>query len=390
IQVAEQIEVLTGNAAAAYAVKLAKAQVIATYPITPQTTLVERIADFITKGELKAEYIKVESEHSALAACIGASLGGARAFTATSAQGLLLMQEMLFWAAYGRTPMVMAVVTRAIAPPWNMWSEHTDALSQRDSGWIQIFCHNNQEVLDTVIQAYKISEDKRVMLPVMVCFDGFEISHTSENVKVPEQRDVDDFLPSYDNDLIDPEKPKLLWNGVYPDDAFKFKMLFSEAAQKSKDVIDEVHKEFDLRFGRRYSAIEVYGNPDSEIILIAMGSVASSAKAAVDVLNKEGLPIGLIRIRLFRPFPTNELQKAVERAEAIVVLDRSLSFTRGILSTEVAAALYNAKRRPTLFEYITGLGGAVVSHRSIVEAVKHLLPKIREQPKGVLWMKAGG
>ncbi|MEM3891658.1 MAG: transketolase C-terminal domain-containing protein [Nitrososphaerales archaeon] len=387
---AEQIEVLTGNAAAAYAVKLAKAQVIAAYPITPQTTLVERIADFITKGELKAEYIKVESEHSALAACIGASLGGARAFTATSAQGLLLMQEMLFWAAYGRTPMVMAVVTRAIAPPWNMWSEHTDALSQRDSGWIQIFCHNNQEVLDTIIQAYKISEDKRVMLPVMVCFDGFEISHTSENVKVPEQRDVDDFLPSYDNDLIDPEKPKLLWNGVYPDDAFKFKMLFSEAAQKSKDVIDEVHKEFDLRFGRRYSAIEVYGNPDSEIILIAMGSVASSAKAAVDVLNKEGLPIGLIRIRLFRPFPTNELQKAVERAEAIVVLDRSLSFTRGILSTEVAAALYNAKRRPTLFEYITGLGGAVVSHRSIVEAVKHLLPKIREQPKGVLWMKAGG
>ncbi|MEM1994590.1 MAG: transketolase C-terminal domain-containing protein [Nitrososphaerales archaeon] len=387
---AEQIEVLTGNAAAAYAVKLAKAQVIAAYPITPQTTLVERIADFITKGELKAEYIKVESEHSALAACIGASLGGARAFTATSAQGLLLMQEMLFWAAYGRTPMVMAVVTRAIAPPWNMWSEHTDALSQRDSGWIQIFCHNNQEVLDTVIQAYKISEDKRVMLPVMVCFDGFEISHTSENVKVPEQRDVDDFLPSYDNDLIDPEKPKLLWNGVYPDDAFKFKMLFSEAAQKSKDVIDEVHKEFDLRFGRRYSAIEVYGNPDSKIILIAMGSVASSAKAAVDVLNKEGLPIGLIRIRLFRPFPTNELQKAVERAEAIVVLDRSLSFTRGILSTEVAAALYNAKRRPTLFEYITGLGGAVVSHRSIVEAVKHLLPKIREQPKGVLWMKAGG
>jgi pyruvate ferredoxin oxidoreductase alpha subunit len=176
----EQVEVLTGNAAAAYGVKLSRAQVIAAYPITPQTTLVERIAEFIAKGELKAEYIKVESEHSALAACIGASLGGARAFTATSAQGLLLMQEMLFWAGYGRTPVVMAVVTRAIAPPWNMWSEHTDALAQRDTGWIQIFCHNNQEVLDTIIQAYKISEDKRVMLPVMVCFDGFEISHTAE------------------------------------------------------------------------------------------------------------------------------------------------------------------------------------------------------------------
>jgi pyruvate/2-oxoacid:ferredoxin oxidoreductase alpha subunit len=387
---AEQIEVLTGNAAAAYGVKLSRAQVIAAYPITPQTTLVERIAEFIAKGELKAEYIRVESEHSALAACIGASLGGARAFTATSSQGLLLMQEMLFWAGYGRTPLVMAVVTRAIAPPWNMWSEHTDALAQRDTGWIQIFCHNNQEVLDSIIQAYKISEDKRVMLPVMVCFDGFEISHTSENVTVPKQSDVDSFLPPYDNDLLDVEEPKLLWNGVYPEDAFKFKTIFSEAAGRSLSVIEEVHRDFDSRFGRRYEAVEIYGRYEPKVFLVAMGSVASSAKAAVDVLNREGLPVGLIRIRLFRPFPASELQKAVEGSEALIILDRSLSFTRGILSTEVAAALYNAKSRPKIFEYIVGLGGAVVTHTSIVETVKHLLPRIAEEPKGIVWLKSGG
>ena len=386
---AEQIEVLTGNEAAAYGVKLARAQVIAAYPITPQTTLVERIAEFISKGELRAEYIKVESEHSALAACIGASLGGARAFTATSSQGLLLMHEMLFWAGYGRTPLVMAVVTRAIAPPWNMWSEHTDALAQRDTGWIQIFCHNNQEILDTIIQAYKISEDKRVMLPVMVCFDGFEISHTSENVLLPEQSDVASFLPPYDNDLINPDMPKLLWNGMYPEDAFKFKAIFSEAAQKSLTVVNEVQREFESRFGRRYEAIEVYGRPESKVLLLAMGSVAASAKAAVDVLNREGVSVGLLRLRLFRPFPTLELQKTVEGAEAVIILDRSLSFTRGILSTEVAAALYNAKWRPKIFEYIVGLGGAVVTHRSIVEAVKDLLPRISQEPKEAVWLKAG-
>jgi len=387
---AEHIEVLTGNAAAAYGVKLSRAQVIAAYPITPQTTLVERIAEFIAKGELKAEYIKVESEHSALAACIGASLGGARAFTATSSQGLLLMHEMLFWAGYGRTPLVMAVVTRAIAPPWNMWSEHTDALAQRDTGWIQFFCHNSQEVLDTIIQAYRIAEDKRVRLPVMVCFDGFEISHTAENVLVPEQSDVDSFLPPYDNELLDIEKPKLLWNGVYPEDAYKFKAIFSEAAQSSPSVIDEVQREFDSRFGRRYGAIEVYGSSEARVFLIAMGSVASTAKAAVEKLNEEGFRIGLIRIRLFRPFPTAELQKAVEGSEALVILDRSLSFTRGILSTEVASALYNARWRPKIFEYIVGLGGAVVSHRAVVETVKHLLPRVAEEPQGVIWLKSGG
>jgi len=388
--VAEQIEVLTGNAAAAYGVKLSRAQVIAAYPITPQTTLVERIAEFIMKGELKAEYIKVESEHSALAACIGASLGGARAFTATSSQGLLLMQEMLFWAGYGRTPMVMAVVTRAIAPAWNMWSEHTDALAQRDTGWIQIFCHNNQEVLDTIIQAYKISEDKKVMIPVMVCYDGFEISHTSENVVVPEQSDVDSFLPSYENDLIDPDKPKLLWNGVYPEDAFRFKAMLSEAAHRSGNVVNEVQREFESKFGRRYEAIEVYGKPESKIILMAMGSVASTAKATVDTLNREGYSVGLIRVRLFRPFPVSELQKAIEGAEALVILDRSLSFTKGILCTEVTSALYSAKWRPKILEYIVGLGGAVVEHRSIVDTVKHLLPKVPEEPREAVWLKPGG
>jgi pyruvate/2-oxoacid:ferredoxin oxidoreductase alpha subunit len=211
-----------------------------------------------------------------------------------------------------------------------------------------------------------------------------------KNVLVPAQSDVDSFLPPYNNDLIDVEKPKLLWNGVYPEDAFKFRFIFYEAAQRSLSVVEEVHYDFYSRFGRRYGAIEIYGECEPKVFLVAMGSVASSAKAAVDVLNREGYPVGLIRIRLFRPFPTFELQRAVEGAEALVILDRSLSFTRGILSTEVAGALYNAKWRPKIFEYIVGLGGAVVSHKSLVEAVKHLLARVDEKPKGVVWLKSEG
>jgi len=224
----------------------------------------------------------------------------------------------------------------------------------------------------------------------MVCYDGFEISHTSENVMLPEQTDVDSFLPSYENDLIDPEKPKLLWNGVYPEDALRFKATLFEAAHKSGEVVNEVQREFESKFGRRYEAIEVYGEPESKIFLVAMGSVASTAKAAVDALNREGYPVGLIRVRLFRPFPVTDLQKAVEGAEALVILDRSLSFTKGILSIEVTSALYNAKWRPKIFEYIVGLGGAVVEHRSVMDIVKHLLPKVPEEPREALWLKPRG
>jgi pyruvate/2-oxoacid:ferredoxin oxidoreductase alpha subunit len=382
------VEVLTGNAAAAYGAKLSKAEVVAAYPITPQTALVEKIQELINIGQMKAEYINVESEHSAMAACVGASLGGARTFTATSSQGLLLMQEMLFWAGYGRLPIVMAVVTRAIAPPWSMWSEHTDALAQRDAGWIQIFCHNSQEILDSVIQAYRIGEDKRVMLPIMVCYDGFEISHTSENLSIPEQTDVDSFLPPYNNDLVDPSRPKLLWNGAAPEDAVIFRRLFADATRNTLPIIEEVSMKFEQKFGRQYNSVELYGPSEPDVMILAMGSVASTAKAAIDILEKEGLSVGLARIRTFRPFPVETLRKESENVKAIIVLDRDISFNTGILSTEAKAALYGARNQPKFFEFFTGLGGVTIRHIDIVNAVKKLIPIIgSSEQREVEWLK---
>ncbi len=361
---------------------------MAAYPITPQTSLVEKIAEFIHKGEMKAEYLKVESEHSVMSACIGASIGGARTFSATSSQGLLLMQEMLFWAGYGKLPIVMAVVTRSIAPPWSMWSEHTDALAQRDAGWIQIFCHTNQEVLDTVIQAYKIGEDKDVMLPVMVCFDGFEISHTSENVIIPDQETVDGFLPRYENDIIDTSNPKLIWNGVYPEDAFIFRENYAKSMENTQLAMEKVNIDFEKTFGRRYDQLEFYGPLNPDIIILAMGAVASSAKAAIDILNREGHSVGLLRVRSFRPFPSDNLIKAIFGAQAIVILDRSMTFGKGILATEVKAALYHSSSRPSIHEFIIGMGGNFVKHKVIVKLVKDLIFKIEAKtPSKTVWLK---
>jgi pyruvate/2-oxoacid:ferredoxin oxidoreductase alpha subunit len=382
------LEVLTGNGAAAYGAKLSRAEVVAAYPITPQTALVEKIQELINLGQMDAEYINVESEHSAMAACVGASIGGARAFTATSAQGLLLMHEMLFWAGYGRLPIVMAVVTRGIAPPWNMWSDHTDALAQRDTGWVQIFCHDNQEILDTIIQAYRIGEDKRVMLPVMVCYDGFEISHTSENLLIPSQVDVDNFLPRYENDLVNPASPKLLGNGALPDDAAVFRRILKDVTGKIPSIMEEINANFDTDFGRGYEPVETYGSPDSEIVIIAMGSVASTAKAAIDILNKEGVSVGLARIRVFRPFPAEILRRRCVGSRAIIVLDRDMSFGRGILSTEAKSAFQGAKEQPKFFEFLAGLGGETVRCNDIVNMVKKLAPKIATtEQREVEWLR---
>ncbi len=383
------LEVLTGNGAAAYGAKLSRAEVIAAYPITPQTALVEKIQELINLGQMNAEYINVESEHSAMAACVGASIGGARAFTATSAQGLLLMHEMLFWAGYGRLPIVMAVVTRGIAPPWNMWSDHTDALAQRDTGWIQIFCHNNQEILDSIIQAYRVGEDKRVMLPVMICYDGFEISHTSENLLIPDQALVDSFLPTYENDLVNPSSPKLLGNGALPDDAAVFRRILKDVTGTIPSIMEEVNAKFERDFGRGYEPVETYGMLNPEIVIVAMGSVASTTKAATDLLNKEGFSMGLARIRVFRPFPAEILRNCCESARAIIVLDRDMSFGKGILSTEARSAFQGAKNQPKFFEFLAGLGGETVRCSDIVNMVKRLAPTIQStEQKEVEWLRA--
>jgi pyruvate/2-oxoacid:ferredoxin oxidoreductase alpha subunit len=260
-------KLIMGNHAVAYGVKLARAEVVAAYPITPQTQTVEKIAEMVASGEMKAEYIKVESEHSAMAACIGASATGARAFTATSSQGLALMHEMLHWAAGARLPVVMTNVNRAMAPGWNIWSEQNDSLSQRDTGWMQFYCESNQEVLDTVIQAFKIAE--KVLMPAMICLDGFSLSHTYEGVEIPDQEDIDDFLPSYDPEFkLDVDDPKTFGAMMFPEWYYEMRYKMHEAMVEAKSVIAEVDEEFYEKFGRKYGLIERYKCDGAKTVII--------------------------------------------------------------------------------------------------------------------------
>ena len=377
--------VVNGNYAAAYAVKLAKVKVVAAYPITPQTSVVEKIADFIANGEMNAEYIKVESEHSAMSACIGASAAGVRTFTATSSQGLLYMHEMLHWASGSRLPIVMAQVNRAIAPPWSIWTDHNDSISQRDTGWIQFYCENNQDILDTLIQAYKIAEDTRVMLPAMVCYDGFELSHTSMPIELPDQRDVDDFLGLYNEEhaLLDLEKPSTHGNLVNPELYMEFRLLIQKAMEKAKLVIDETALGFSRRFGRNCeSQVQCYKCRDIDVAIVSMGAISSEAKEAVDTLRKEKLPVGAIKLRVFRPFPVEAFQELGKRVKAFVVIDRDISFgMEGALFTEVKSALYHLEEKPLVLGFIAGLGGRDIRIRDLTRAARKGLDALKRGVK---------
>ena len=377
--------VVNGNYAAAYAVKLAKVKVVAAYPITPQTSVVEKIADFIANGEMNAEYIKVESEHSAMSACIGASAAGVRTFTATSSQGLLYMHEMLHWASGSRLPIVMAQVNRAIAPPWSIWTDHNDSISQRDTGWIQFYCENNQDILDTLIQAYKIAEDTRVMLPAMVCYDGFELSHTSMPIELPDQRDVDDFLGPYNEEhaLLDLEKPSTHGNLVNPELYMEFRLLIQKAMEKAKLVIDETALDFSRRFGRNYeSQVQCYKCRDIDVAIVSMGAISSEAKEAVDTLRKEKLPVGAIKLRGFRPFPVEAFQELGKRVKAFVIIDRDISFgMEGALFTEVKSALYHLEEKPLVLGFIAGLGGRDIRIRDLTRAARKGLDALKRGVK---------
>ena len=377
--------VANGNYAAAYAVKLAKVKVVAAYPITPQTSVVEKIADFIANGEMNAEYIKVESEHSAMSACIGASAAGVRTFTATSSQGLLYMHEMLHWASGSRLPIVMAQVNRAIAPPWSIWTDHNDSISQRDTGWIQFYCENNQDILDTLIQAYKIAEDTRVMLPAMVCYDGFELSHTSMPIELPDQRDVDDFLGPYNEEhaLLDLEKPSTHGNLVNPELYMEFRLLIQKAMEKAKLVIDETALDFSRRFGRNYeSQVQCYKCRDIDVAIVSMGAISSEAKEAVDTLRKEKLLVGAIKLRVFRPFPVEAFQELGKRVKAFVIIDRDISFgMEGALFTEVKSALYHLEEKPLVLGFIAGLGGRDIRIRDLTRAARKGLDALKRGVK---------
>jgi 2-oxoisovalerate ferredoxin oxidoreductase alpha subunit len=365
---------MTGNYAAAYAAKLADVKMVAAYPITPQTSVIEKISEFVASGEMRAEYIKVESEHSAMSCCIGASTAGVRTFTATSSQGLLYMHEMLHWASGNRLPIVMVNVNRALAPPWTIWTDQNDSISQRDTGRMQFYCEDNQDILDTVLQAYKIAEDQRVLLPAMVCYDGFELSHTSMPVEVPDKRDVDSFLPPYNtaNALIDLEHPTTVGSLVNPDLYMEFRFLIQQAMENAKHVAEEVAEDYSWRFNRNYSGqVECYKCKGAEVVIVSMGALSSEVKEAVDRLRKEKLAVGAVKIKLFRPFPKEKIREFGRRLKALVIVDRNMSFgMEGALFTEIKSSLYALDEKPMVLGFVAGLGGRDVRVRDIVKMVR--------------------
>ena len=345
------------------AVKLAKADVIAAYPITPQTHIVEHLAELVAQGEMDAEYIPVESEHSAMSACLGSSAVGARTFTATASQGLELMHEVVYVASAMRLPIVMAVANRALSAPLSVWGDHSDAMSVRDSGWIQIFVENGQEAVDNTICAFRMAEDSRVLLPVMLHLDGFHLSHMVEPIFLPEQKEVDEFLPRFNYPLpLNPDKPVTMG-------AFAPPVIFTEAKwaqeinlEKSVDVVSEVWKKFGDKFGRYYNPVECYRCEDCDTLIMVMGSFSETAMMAVDRMRESGQKVGLFRIRLWRPFPYKELRKTVAKAKTIVVLDRAISLGMGgPIASELRNALYPLEKRPKVVGFVGGLGGRDVS-----------------------------
>jgi len=376
--------VIEGSHAVSYGVMLSRVQVISAYPITPQTHIVEKLSELCASGEFQAKFLKVESEHSAMASCIGASAVGARAFTATSSQGIALMHELLHWASGARLPIVMVNVNRALAPPWNIWSDQTDSLSQRDTGWLQFYCESSQEALDTVIQAFKISE--KVLLPCMVMLDAFYLSHTFEPVDIPDQERVDQFLPRYELKLkLDPKDPKCFGGLASPDVFPEMRYQMQQSMEKAKSVIPEVDGEYERIFGRGYGLIEAYRCDDAEMVLITSGTVSSTGREVVDQYRDGGKAIGLLKIRSFRPFPSEEVRRNLKGIPKVAVIDRNLSCGMGgIFAEELKSVLCNEEDRPTVFSYVVGLGGRDITQEKISDVIEYTLEQDRPR-EDILW-----
>ena len=352
-------KIATGNKAIAEAVKQALPGVVAAYPITPQTEIVETIADFVTSGQMKSRYIPVESEHSAMAACIGASITGTRTFTATSAHGLLYMHEMTNWAAGARLPIVMANVNRSLGPGWNIWAEHTDAMQERDTGWLQVYVSTVQEAYDTTLMAFRIAEHNDVLLPVMVNLDGFSLSHIMQPLDTVE---LGDFIPPlYLPHAIDTKNPAGYGGLTGPDQHFRFRWEIERSQRDSVKVIEATEMDFAARFGRRYGPVEEYRYEDADVILIALGTLGKEAEVAIDILRKEGIKAGSLRLRWFRPFPKLDLA-----GKEVVVIDRDYSFGYGgIVAHEIMA-----KNRCEVYNVIAGLGGQEVTYDDMAGFVR--------------------
>lgn len=363
---------MEGSLAVAEAAKMADVDVVAAYPITPQTHIVERLADMVATGELNANYIPVESEHSAMSACIGASAVGARTFTATAGQGLELMHEVLYVVSSLRLPVVMSVANRALSGPLSVWGDHSDVMAVRDIGWIQIFVENAQQAFDNILCAFRIGERKDVLFPVMIHLDGFHLSHVVEPLYLLEQDQVDSFLPKYEYPFaLDPEKPVSMGTFAVPAYYTETKKAQDEALKGTKEAILQTWSEFSKLSGRDYRPIETYATEDAEVILLMMGSFSETAMLAIDQLRKEGRKVGLVRFRLWRPFPLEELLQATQKAKTVIVLDRSISYGTqiGPVCSEVRAALYACENKPNIVGFVGGLGGRDMRVAQFIELV---------------------
>ena len=374
----------TGNEAMAYAMKQVNPDVVAAYPITPSTEIVQIFSSYVSDGSVDTEYVAVESEHSAMSACIGAAVSGARAMTATASQGLALMHEMLFIASGLRLPIVMCVASRSLSSPLNIHCDHSDSVASRDSGWIQIFCENSQEGYDSVIQAVKIAET--IYLPVIVAIDGFILSHCMDRIEVLEDVQVQKFVgklkPNYS--LLDVENPITVSPACLPDSYFEHKRAQAQGMNEALPVIENVVAEFGKAFGRNYPVIEGYRTEDAEVVVLVMGSTVGTARIAVDALREQGKKVGMVKLRIFRPLVHQRIKDALRKFKVIGVLDRVESVNSYVspLTTEVRAALYDLNPQPLVPSYVYGLGGREITPEDIMEVFDQLLEmKIRNKVK---------
>lgn len=364
-------QLLTGNQAVAWAARLARPKVVPVYPITPQTPVLEQLTAFQAAGEFDAEIITPESEHSVMAACIPASLAGVRVFTATASQGLLLMHELLHYAAGARAPIVMANVNRTVASPWAFWPDQTDSLSQRDTGWIQFYSESAQESLDTTIQAFKLAE--RVALPALVNHDAFYVSHALEPVAVPSQDTVDAFLPPYaPAHRLDPERPESWGNVVTQEMFYRHRQALEEAMRQVPTLADDIDREWAQLTGRAHGgALARYRCDDAHTVIVTLGSMCGTAREAVDALRAAGEAVGLLKVRLFRPLPQAALRAALSGVADVLVLDRNHSpGVGGVLHQELRAALYGLPNAPRVHGLLAGVGGVNVAPERICALVR--------------------
>lgn len=372
-------KVISADHAVAYGVRLCRAEVIPAFPITPQTLIMELLSEFINDGEFDADFIAAESEHSVMSIAVGASAGGVRTFTATSSQGLALMHEMLYAAPQIRLPIVMVNVNRSLGAASGIWLEHNDSMPERESGWLQVYVEDNQEALDLVLQGYRIAEDERVMMPIMICLDGFVLSHTVERVEIPDQLDVDRFLPKFKPmNMLDTADPRLINPLVPPEYAMEMRYQLDRAMDSSRVVIKEIDESFARTFGRGYGGLfDTYEMEDAEFALLSLGTATTTARGVVDELRSQGKKAGLIKMRFMRPFPEKELLEAAKDLKALGIFDRSVGFNSfGPVFTEVRGALRSLHLPIT--DHIAGLGGRDLT----IEAMREIYAHIEENVGG--------